>query len=131
MQVDIEGSEWEVLKFASTSDILKFKQILIEFHMNPTQVSVFESCLDIMNKIRQTHTAIHVHFNNNGICDILDLGFKHFSGAIEVTYIRTSDYPLVLCKESFPTELDTPNDLNLPDVKIGNFFNSLILNEKP
>ena len=82
LKMDIESSEWNVLKYLSNNTLLQFKYIVGEFHFNDTNKYDY---LDIIKKIKNTHQIFHLHCNNcesnlinfNGIylCSLLEISF--------------------------------------------------------
>lgn len=121
MQMDIEGAEWGVFYTLKTENILKFKQIIVEFHMIGLSINKYT----ILQKIRQTHTPIHIHYVNNiKACSFLpNQNFIYSDQLIEVTYVRNDNINWGEYDVFFPTELDAPNasTKKKPDIPIGYF----------
>lgn len=120
LQMDIEGAEWEILETLSPKDLSRFKQIIIEFH----NLGFSASKAKLLEKLRQTHSPIHLHYNNNvhHVHYIPALGFLYSDELIEVSYVRNADYRLSVCDTYFPTELDRANTRRYPlDIPIGSF----------
>ncbi len=117
-QIDIEGAEWDLFDAMDAQDILRFKQIVIEFH----RVHTFEHTYKILRKINETHTPVHIHYNNVSTPNlILPDAFLYNGHHMEITYARTKDYTFSPCTDYFPTPLDMPNLPDRPDIPIGYF----------
>lgn len=124
LQMDIEGAEWEVLPLLSPEQLNCFKQIIVEFHHIDKQ----EYACPIFRKLRQTHTPIHFHYNNNAAsCFYLPRqGFIYNAEALELTYVRNDALTFSTCRDYFPTELDCKNTGRYDyDMPIG-FFDLLL-----
>ena len=107
LQMDIEGSEIEVLYKSDINFLERFKCIIIEFHhfteiINLLGLKIYS---DIFNKILKTHYICHIHPNNsagstfiNGtkIPDVLEITFINKKIA---KYVKKIEYNL-------PHELD-------------------------
>ena len=106
LKMDIDGSEWELLK---TLDISQFEQIACELHFrhsNP-DLSAFE-------KLSSTHNIIHVHGN---ACDLNTVMYMTKGGTmarmpttIEVTYLRKDIGTFSPNQTFYPTPLDMSCD---------------------
>ena len=73
----------------------------------------------LFGKFRMTHRCIHVHGNNfGGIAIVEGIGVPD---VLELTLVRHADYVFNPCYEVFPTYLDGPNNLALPDLFLGSF----------
>jgi len=121
LQMDIEGCEWDVLHQLSKKELLKFKQIVIEFH----DVGLSAYKYSILRKLRETHTPVHFHYNNNvdTIKLIPQLGFIFSDRLIEVSYIRNDNLKFSANPDYYPTPLDRKNTARYPmDIPIGHFF---------
>jgi hypothetical protein len=113
--MDIEGGEYPWLLSLNQEKHNKFKQIVIDFHgiNDDSWNKDFNSKLQCLKKLSDTHYLIHIHGNNcalvseNGIPDV-----------VELTYIRKdyfSEKP-ELNKTPFPIlGVDFPNDNNRTD----------------
>lgn len=123
LKMDIEGCEWDVLDDASSEEVGKFVQIVIEYHdLKPDATDDdWSKMISVLNKLNQTHQCIHVHANS--FCSINCLGDLVLPSVLEVTYIRRMDHldRLVQNTRTFPTDLDKPTFPWLPDVELGAF----------
>jgi len=123
LKMDIEGYEWSVFEETSSDVIGQFSQIVIELHeLNPNRPKTdLSKVLAVLKKINQTHQSIHVHANAIG--QVSWLGGLALPHALEVTYIRRSDYAdkLVQNTRTFPTKIDQPNSPWLPEIHLEAF----------
>jgi hypothetical protein len=119
LQMDIEGAEWEVFKELTEEDFLCFSQIIVELHRLDLHLHKYV----LLQKIRRTHTPIHMHYNNAATKVVFSArnGFLYSGGLIEVSYARTRDHVFEPCKGYFPTPLDRPNVARHPEIPIGYF----------
>lgn len=122
LQMNIEGAEWDFFEAITQEQLLKFSQIIVEFHglLDASKLSRYTS---IFEKITQTHTSVHFHYNNNGGVKI----FKNFciSSLFEISFARKADYSFKPCAQTYPTTLDAPCVTRVSDVYIGKFENIL------
>ena len=88
LKMDIEGGEYPWLESLSETDLLHYKQIVIEFHgiNDDSWNSYYQTKLGCLKKLASTHYLIHPHGNNYA-------GAQHVLGVvvpnvIELTYIR-------------------------------------------
>ena len=118
LQIDIEGAEWDFFKSMDKEDMLRFSQIIVEFH----DLDFSPELLDILEKMRETHTPVHVHNNNAGApLLIMPDNFIYNGNLFEVTYARSRDYAFRNDNGYFPTPLDSPNCVEFPDIPLGYF----------
>ncbi|BBM88531.1 hypothetical protein COTS27_00212 [Spirochaetota bacterium] len=118
LQMDIEGSEYDVFLTEEIETLKRFICIIVEFHsvdniLYPQFFSIFES---IFQKLFQEFSICHVHLNNhNGIV------VKHGIEAPEVfecTFLR-NDYAKKLKNNNpvnLPHPLDRPNHAGREDL---------------
>lgn len=118
LQMDIEGAEWEFFESITEEQLLKFHQIIVEFHglTNKAQLPRYTA---IFEKLCNTHCCIHFHYNNNGSV----LGFKDFlvSNLFEVSFVRREGAVCTPSTVEYPTPLDAPCVTKYPEVYIGKF----------
>jgi hypothetical protein len=119
LKMDIEGYEFKWLSSLNTTELNKFKQIVIEFHgINDNSWGfnndVKTNCFRILS---ETHYIIHVHGNNYGSTT------NNEPDVIEVTYVNKNIFSTIplLNKTKLPiSDLDYPNS-NKPDYDL-NFY---------
>lgn len=117
LKMDIEGWEIPWINSLSQEELLKFKQIVIEFHgiNDNSWNSKYEDKLKTFKALNETHYLVHIHGNNysgitNGIPDV-----------IEATYIRKDCLFTIpsLNKTSLPIKnLDYPCCKTLPEYNL-------------
>jgi hypothetical protein len=128
LKMDIEGAEWEVFNSASLDDLLKFRQIVVEYHwiidkINNGDYELMKSCFD---KINKTHTPVWIHANNYGKCiKVNGISVPDF---VEVLYLRKSDYIFnnYLSYEEYLNifnDFDMPNNTKSQEIMV-NFYGS-------
>jgi hypothetical protein len=118
-KIDIEGSEWELLAATGQATLQQLRQIVFEFHNTHlfAEPGWAETALAALGNVARTHACIHVHGNNWGPFTVI--GGIPFPAAFEATFIRRSDHALTPSSETFPTELDRPNNPKMPDLYLG------------
>ena len=109
LKMDIEGAEYPWLLSLSVDQLHKFKQIVIEFHgiNDDSWNTKLEDKINCLNKLSNTHYAIHIHGNNFGGV------INNIPNVVEITYIRKNviNYQPSLNTINLPTEkLDFPNN---------------------
>ncbi|KZK76851.1 hypothetical protein PsW64_04696 [Pseudovibrio sp. W64] len=121
LKIDIEGDEWEVFADLETNELQKFSQILVEFHdlHKVYKLFWFRTALEALNKIFQTHQAVHVHGNNNTALRIV--GGYAIPPVLEVTFLRRNSYQFSPCTRIFPNKLDQPNNPSFAEHQLGSF----------
>jgi len=115
LKMDIEGGEYPWLLSLNEEKLNKFKQIVIEFHgINDNSWGTdFNSKLQCLKKLSDTHYLIHIHGNN--YASVSKVGVPD---VVELTYIR-KDYfseepelnktPLPILGLDFPNKIDKPD----------------------
>jgi hypothetical protein len=73
--------------------------------------------LPALRNLTAAHACIHIHGNNWG--PFVVVGGIPFPNWFEVTLVRRADYTIVPSSETFPTELDRPNNQRRPDLYLG------------
>jgi len=120
MKMDIEGDEYKWFNSKTTEDLMKFKQLAIEFHgINDDSFNYSnEIKKSVFSKLSETHFLIHAHGNNYAGTKLINN--CQIPNVIELTYIRKDCLQNVLLnKNPLPSNLDFPNntenneDLNL------------------
>lgn len=121
LKMDIEGSEWDVLDNSSSESLLKFSQIICEFHglARLNEAPFHARAMRVFHKLAQQFSVFHVHANNNG--DICNLANVAVPSTLEVSFANRARYSFVASDETFPTPLDTPNNPHVADIRLGSF----------
>ena len=109
LKIDIEGNEWEILSSIESATIIKFRQIIIEFHAL-FDMAQSELILKALNNLLKTHLPVVIHPNNiGGYCVI---GSSIFPNVFETTWLRRNSYDLV---EGIDSEVLTLEKINDPE----------------
>jgi|688.fasta_scaffold553736_1 hypothetical protein len=121
LQMDIEGSEYEILSYESIETLSSFTTLIIEFHelQKLFQAEFLRSCQSIFEKIYLNFSICHVHPNN--CCGIAEIDQIKVPRVMEVTFIRkdlVSRFKNNTKNISVPHKLDVKNMKHLPDVKM-------------
>lgn len=119
LKMDIEGHEWDSLRFISEDVLSRFRQICIEIHnplARPGQRTCRNRNLSVLEKLHRNFAPVHLHANNAGFVKKL-FGFT-IPRALEVTYIRRDGQIFSDSTESFPGEYDAPNVPSDPEIMI-------------
>lgn len=112
LKLDIEGCEFAFFQQLTDLNLLKIKQMVVEFHHPWKHVHLFE-------KISKSHYLLHLHVNNSS-----KLGtFNGVSvpGVFETTFVRKSElnlYNVRLNTFKIPSNLDRKNHSRFEEVKI-------------
>jgi hypothetical protein len=114
MKMDIEGGEFSLFPSITDDDLLKIKQLVIEFHSGLFR----ESNMNIFKRIAKTHWLVHLHPNN--CCGTRDFNGLTIPYVFECTFIRKSaGDTLNLNSRPIPDpDLDQPNLRNRPDISL-------------
>ena len=102
LKMDIEGSEWDVLQQASEDDMLRFRQLVIEFH-DLIEISKSDErtnhSFEIINRLLKTHLPVFISPNNHGGFEIVDS--VAIPDVIEVLFLRRDTYSMHLIESKF------------------------------
>lgn len=121
LKCDIECAEWDVLRYATTSVLSKFSQIVLELHDirrlgNPEDDGARQAVVNLTN----SHHVVHVHGNNYG--GVVLVGGISLPNVIELTLLRKDLGEFAHSKSSYPTPMDMPCNRNHADFYLGNFI---------
>jgi len=121
MKMDIEGDEWPALAAASPESLLRFTQIICEFHdfSRANDPAWYARAFKVMTKLKAAFEVVHVHANNGR--PFVDIAGIAFPDVLDVTFASRGRYRFVETDETFPTKLDQPNDSSAPDHYLGPF----------
>jgi hypothetical protein len=116
LQMDIEGSEYDVILETPNSVWKMFRVLVVEFHglqtiFDPYGVKFIGHCFD---KLLSTFEIVHIHPNNNA------LPFRRngleIPELMEITFLRKDRVKWRKQSSVFPHPLDHPNVAGRPDV---------------
>ena len=116
LQMDIEGSEYEVLLGASYNLLKRFRIIIVEFHFLDElwNKPFFQLASRVFEKLLQTHTCVHNHPNN--FSDSVKNGEIEIPIVTELTFLRNDRISGSSFAKIFPHPLDTDNAKNNPSL---------------
>lgn len=123
LQMDIEGSEIEVLYAASLSLLNRFKCIIIEFHhfhkiVDELGLKIYSNIFD---KILKNHYIIHIHPNNDS--KILNINNNNIPNLLEITFLNKNKVKNVnKINYSLPHKLDQKCAPGLKEIKCPEIF---------
>ncbi len=119
LKIDIEGSEWKVLSDLSQTSLLRFRQIIAEFH-NLHRIAddkLFSDMRSALEKLNKSHDLINIHANNWSAFQIIE-GIP-VPDVIEVLYLRRDS---ISSENSVITTLNylgnMPNNPDLSDFSL-------------
>lgn len=113
LKIDIEGWEWEVLNSITKNELLRFRQIIGEFH-NFQRGANFQVINKVLTKIVSDFTLVNSHANNWGdyglikqiaVPDVIELTFYR-TFAKKTTKNITKKHKTGLNSKNNPTALD-------------------------
>ena len=123
LQMDIEGSEVEVLYQADSNLLERFKCMVIEFHhfneiINELGLKIYSNIFD---KILKTHFIVHIHPNNNSNISIINN--NKIPGTLEITFINKKiTKHIKKISYNLPHELDKDCVQNKTHIKCPEIF---------
>jgi hypothetical protein len=114
LQIDIEGSEYEVFLGVSDQLLKRFRIIVIEFHQLDQlwNKPYFELISRVFDKLLQTHSCVHNHPNN--CCGSIKSGEIEIPSVTELTFLRNDRVNNSSFVNTFPHPLDRDNTGNPP-----------------
>lgn len=143
LKMDIEWDEWEFFRNLRETDMRKFSQIIMEFHIvhaeprsgltsyfhefyqhafDEINEQLFSFYANVLKKVTSFFYCFHIHANNS--LPLISVGGKSFPPLIEMSFVRED-----LAGEVKPTEqsfpiigLDFPNKGGRPDLNLGDIF---------
>jgi len=122
LQMDIEGSEWNILSQISNSLIKNYRIMIIEFHYLDEISSKFvlQKFSDILKKILKDFTIVHIHPNN----EMKPFNYRGYKipRTLEVTFLR-NDYIKYKYKiKKLPHDLDCKNVMSKKDFLLPEYW---------
>ena len=118
LQMDIEGSEYEVLTYESAETLSKFSLILVEFHglQNLYNRNFLKMISAIFQKIYMNFSICHVHPNNAS--GFYGLNNIKIPSCLEVTFVRNDLLPNIKKAEkiNLPHPLDQKTFHKNPEI---------------
>lgn len=123
LQMDIEGHEYDVISSTATSDLNKFRIMVLEVHEFDSVITKLGNIMitNFLAKLLQNHSIVHIHANNLG-APRSAYGIK-LPRALEITLLRNDFMALETPVPSLPHPLDRPNTNEFPE---GDIFKNWI-----
>lgn len=111
IQMDIEGSEYEVINNLTEENLKKIKVMIIEFHHFDQVITKigYKVIQNVLKKILKYFDVAHIHPNN--CCEILKMDKIIIPSTLEVTFLNKK---LTLKKEKI---LNLPHKLDFKNIK--------------
>jgi hypothetical protein len=122
LKIDIDGNEWATFANFPLKELKRIRQIVCEFHWSSRlhRIEHFTLCLKAIENIRKAFFPAHLHANNfAGFANVLGVPIPE---VYEVTFVNNDLYRPSGFQKSVPTELDSPNNPNFPDLFLGSPF---------
>ncbi|BAL84066.1 hypothetical protein SELR_23580 [Selenomonas ruminantium subsp. lactilytica TAM6421] len=112
LKMDIEGFEVDVFRNLSESVQSKFAQIVLELH-GLDEIEKWDALLEALAGLKRTHTLVHLHANNWG--SVTYIGNAMITEAMELTFVRTSDWNFSLHERFLLNPMDVRCDSVRPE----------------
>jgi len=114
LQIDIEGSEYEVLLGASDQLLNRSRIIVVEFHKLDQLWNrpFYNIASRVFYKLIQTHSCVHIHPNNSR--DSTKIGQIEIPPIMEITFLRNDRVKNPSYINNFPHPLDCDNTKKEP-----------------
>lgn len=122
LQMDIEGSEWEVLVDASEDLLRRFRTIIVEFHGLHQINGAFCATLmeAVFRKLLRYHSVVHIHPNNWE--PPFQFGGIEIPPLAEFTFYRKDREFVPGYADAFPHPLDRDCVPDKPTVVLPNYW---------
>ena len=114
LKIDIEVDEFEVLnELLTLGQMSAIRSLFIEFHVFDSNWQNFS---DLVHKLKETHSLVHLHVNN-GDLTLIQQAIPHY---LELTFIRKGILPETKeLRKLLPIAgIDFSNQIGLPDFDI-------------
>jgi hypothetical protein len=118
LKMDVEGAEWDTLAATPRACLARFAQITLELHnlLDLDKPDFNARAQAALKALALDFVPIHVHGNNFGT--IGQAGGFAVVETLEVTYARRDLFETVASTTIYPTEHDTPNFDERPDLQL-------------
>jgi|TARA_B110000027_G_scaffold106774_1_gene113484 hypothetical protein len=124
MQMDIEGSEYEVINSISEKNLKRIKILIIEFHhleflTNEVFLETFKS---VIKKLGNYFEVNHIHPNN--CCGTSEINNVIFPNVMEVTFLNKEFVKVKEKVNKLPHKLDVKNVERKKDIILSDYWYS-------
>ena len=116
LQMDIEGSEYEIINSISETNLKRFKIMVIEFHHFEqiiTQLG-YTMVSSVLNKINKYFDVSHIHPNNSSTVHKIS-GIK-IPSALEITFLNKENSKYKKKINKIPHKFDYKNKNKYPEI---------------
>jgi|TARA_B110000858_G_C17744677_1_gene446691 hypothetical protein len=122
LQMDIEGSEYEVINSTSIDSFKKFKVLVIEFHYFEQILNEFSfiNIQNALNKILYNFKVCHIHPNN--CCGVHYLGNIDIPSVLEITFLRKDLLKETNSIDKLPHKLDRKHKSKFPEINLSKIW---------
>lgn len=126
LQMDIEGSEFDVILDTDSDFFSKFRIIVVEFHfleqiLSPPGLKMVTACL---KKLDLNHYVVHL--NPNNCCGVAKSPEISIPRVLEVTYLRKDRSEIFGDISTFLHPFDEPNLPNVAPISLDLIWPSLL-----
>lgn len=123
LQMDIEGSEYGVVRATPSEVLQRFRIIVMELHGLDAMLlgDDLELLVQFLDKLGSTHRICHLHPNN--CSSAVQISGQYVPPILELTYLRADRVTAEDAQEAeFPHPMDMPNMAELPDMLFDPFW---------
>jgi hypothetical protein len=126
LKMDVEGAEFDVFFNAESSEINKFRQMIVEFHWLQklaTDDTYYFKFLNVFHKISKTHHIVWFHGNNHS--GTFEYGDMVIPEVVEILFLRKDSYKFTSVNSKEADNLDKltrPCSTSVPDIIYDMFF---------
>lgn len=115
LKLDVEGVEWDVPDRIVPETLVRFSQLVIEFHWccRLSEPSFRAQWRRVFGKLNERFVLFHVHANNCGGMGSVE--GSPFPNVLELSYARADGVERLKSRTLYPTKLDFPNDPSAAD----------------
>ena len=117
LSMDIENDEWTVLLDTPTSNLSKFKILVIEFHNFAKYLVNNDSILFVeylFQKLKNNFEIVHIHPNN--CCGVLEYEELKIPNVVEITFLNKNAINISDENLEIPNKLDFKNILDNEEI---------------
>tara|TARA_B110000858_G_C17806743_1_gene478464 strand:+ start:3875 stop:4675 length:801 start_codon:yes stop_codon:yes gene_type:complete len=116
LQMDIEGSEYEIINSITETNLKRFKIMVIEFHHFEQIITKlgYTMVSSVINKINKYFDVSHIHPNNSSIVHKIS-GIK-IPSTLEITFLNKENSKYKKKINKIPHEFDYKNKNKYPEI---------------